>query len=317
MSKGDLMTDSIDHQLADSITGDGFDVRPHTAGATGMGGPISFTGAPADTSGYRPSTAPTVGFGFDVQRQYMDFNHSLKRDSELLDRRLAANRNSAGARQQGYYKNHLAKSLTGVRPNTSSPRMRTTGRPAYKTFFDKSTLGNRFEIADRQHKISKTDVKPGMACTDTSIHERRLDREKKTFTAKARTIRGGEVGSKPYKNIGFNQMPDNVAVKIKIAAHHEGMFGDSDYKKQLVPTQHTFKDYDNPEEAGKADFENFFDKSWQAESWRKEVMVGQKTSDLDTGGGKDFIMKAGCMNADVDGKGIDRHVNRANWGAKW
>lgn len=140
----------------------------------------------------------------------------------------------------------------------------------------------------------------------------RLLQETKEFEAKVRRTK-----QKPYKLIGFNQMPDNTAVKIHTAGFHQGMFGDSDYKTRLTPVHYNFQDYDNPEEKGKHDFKSFFDKSWQTESWRKDVMIQAKTSIIDPGGGKDKVLKGGCMDADADGKGVDRHTSKWDWSAKW
>ena len=108
-------------------------------------------------------------------------------------------------------------------------------------------------------------------------------------------------------------------------------FGPSDYKDHLDPVGHPIVDYDAYQQArarepsagdmGKKEFRAHFGDSWAAESWKKDVMVTQKISELDQSGGRDKVITGGLDVSDTYGARGPRSQNKSHWDAngpgKW
>ena len=52
---------------------------------------------------------------------------------------------------------------------------------------------------------------------------------------------------------------------------------------------------------GKKEFRAHFGDSWASESWKKDVMVTQKISELDQSGGRDKVLTGGLDTTDTYG----------------
>jgi len=189
-------------------------------------------------------------------------------------------------------------------------------KSSFVTYFDGATKDSK-DKEELQHRISKIDSRPGTAGTDTSLVERRTHEEERRKTKKL-----AAVGKQAFSLNGFDHQPDNQQIKKSLIQNQDGYFGPSDYKNKLICTDYgmngsphpnniryslPIREFDQPEARGQNDFKAYFGKTWECESWRKDVMVNEKISLIDEGGGHDAVVEGS-----VSGRGTG-HLSQTIW----